>query len=479
MTISEILEREEGQTFDRKSIEISPVKLANTIIAFANADGGDIAIGITDTKKQIEGIDYNTEKLNGILLAPIEFCNPSVRVTYDKIPCSDMNGRPNHILYLHIEASMDVHVNTSDEAYFRVGDKSKKMSFDERVQLAYDKGERSFEDKPVPDAMVEDIDLEKVKEYTSLIGYSKSPITYLKENKNFITVVGDKERISTAAILLFGKNPQRFFPRARVRFIRYEGTDEKVGASMNVIKDVIFEGTILDVINKSISYLDSQIKEKTYLGRDGLFVTEEEYPKFVRQEIIVNAVTHRAYNITGTEIQIKMFDDHLTVESPGRLPGIVRPDNIRNTHFSRNPKIAEYLKAYKFVKEFGEGVDRMYNELEEDGFLLPEYKQEAFILRATIYNKAHEGKTPQVTPQATPQVTPQVEDKEERIKAILKFCVVPRSLKEIMEYIKLKDRKNARDKYIIPLIEAEKLVMTEPDKPNSSNQKYVVARKND
>ena len=78
-----------------------------------------------------------------------------------------------------------------------------------------------------------------------------------------------------------------------------------------------------------IAYLDTQVKEKTYLGPDGTFVTDEEYPKFVRQELIVNAVTHRAYGITGTDIQIKMFDDHIVVESPGKLPGLVRADNIR------------------------------------------------------------------------------------------------------------------------------------------------------
>ena len=90
--------------------------------------------------------------------------------------------------------------------------------------------------------------------------------------------------------MLFGKNPQLYFPRARVRFIRYEGIRECVGAQMNVIKDVIFEGNILNMLTRAISYLDTQIKEKTYLGADGLFVTEEEYPKFVRQEIIVNAI---------------------------------------------------------------------------------------------------------------------------------------------------------------------------------------------
>lgn len=164
--------------------------------------------------------------------------------------------------------------------------------------------------------------------------------------------------------MLFGKNPQLYFPRARVRFIRYEGIRECVGAQMNVIKDVIFEGNILNMLTKAISYLDTQIKEKTYLGADGLFVTEEEYPKFVRQEIIVNAITHRDYSIRGTDIQIKMFDDRIVVESPGRLPGLVKAGNIRHTHFSRNPKIAEFLRDYNFVKEYGEGVDRMCRELE-------------------------------------------------------------------------------------------------------------------
>lgn len=157
---------------------------------------------------------------------------------------------------------------------------------------------------------------------------------------------------------------------------------------MNVIKDVIFEGNILKMITDAVAYLDTQIKEKTYLGKDGLFVTEEEYPKFVRQEIIVNAVTHRDYSIRGTDIQIKMFDDRIVVESSGKLPGLVKTDNIRHTHFSRNPKIAEFLKAYSFVKEYGEGFDRMCKELEAAGLQAPEYRLNAFMLRATIRNSA-------------------------------------------------------------------------------------------
>ena len=92
-------------------------------------------------------------------------------------------------------------------------------------------------------------------------------------------------------------------------------------------------------------------------------------------------------NIEGTDIQIKMFDDHLTIESPGIFAGTVKDTNLRNNHFSRNPKIMEFLKVFDFVKEFGEGVDRMYKEMESANLPEPEYKQRDSMVYATIKNK--------------------------------------------------------------------------------------------
>lgn len=153
---------------------------------------------------------------------------------------------------------------------------------------------------------------------------------------------------------------------------------------MNVIKDVSFEGSVLAMIEKAVEYLATQIKEHTYLAKGGRFVTIAQYPEFVRQEIIVNAVAHRDYSIKGTDIQIKMFDDRLVVESPGTLPGLVRLNTMRNVHFSRNPKVAAFLRDYGYVKEFGEGVDRMCSELVEAGVPEPKYRVLSFMLRCTV-----------------------------------------------------------------------------------------------
>ena len=101
------------------------------------------------------------------------------------------------------------------------------------------------------------------------------------------------------------------------------------------------------MVQKSTEFVKRQIREHSFLGKDGLFVTIPELPEFCWTELIVNAIVHRDYNITGTDIQIKMFDDHMTVESPGQLPGLVRPNNMREMHFSRNPKIIEFLHVYE------------------------------------------------------------------------------------------------------------------------------------
>ncbi len=83
-----------------------------------------------------------------------------------------------------------------------------------------------------------------------------------------------------------------------------------------------------------------------------------------------------------------MFDDRITVESPGILPEIVRLNNLRTVHFFRNPNIARFLHEYDYVQEFGEGIDRMFNEMAAAGLLAPEYRDNAFMLNAIIRNGA-------------------------------------------------------------------------------------------
>ena len=384
-SVEELKNKKEDQTYDRKSARKDPKGLSNHITAFANADGGTLIIGIEDNG-EITGIDDYTQNVNEILRVPFDFCRPSVLIETETLECMDKNGKPNHLLAIKIPQSPELHANQQDDVYYRMGDKSQKLSFDDRLRLMYSKGSRYYEDEPVADSSIEDIDMDFVASYCQKIGYAKSPEEYIRQNKSFIVTKSGRQEMSGAAILLFGKDPQQYFQRARIRFIRYDGTEAKVGAEMNVVKDKIFTGRILDMVEKTLSFVRDQIKEHTYLGKEGKFVTTPEFPEFVWKEIIINAATHRDYSIKGTDIQVKMFDDRIVVESPGNLPGIVRLNNMRQVHFSRNPKIAAFLHEYDYVQEFGEGVDRMYREMEKAGLPAPEYKDVAFMLNATIRN---------------------------------------------------------------------------------------------
>ena len=464
----------EKQIMDRKAAKIAARDFSTPIVAMANADGGYLAIGIEDDGT-ITGIDDFEKNLNELLRVPFDFCIPSVEVENKVMDVVDKNGKANHILRMHVLPSTRVVANQADEVFLRVGDKSKKLNFEQRLQLVYAKGVKYYEDETVTGASLADIDLEFVQEYIQKIGYTKGDAEYyLRHNNDFVVTIDGEDKISTAAVLLFGINPQRFFPRARLRFVKYDGRKAEVGDRMNVVKDKQFKGRILDQVQDALAFVRTQIRDYTKLGEGAKFKTEPEYPEFCWTELIVNAAAHRDYSIKGTDIQIKMYDDHLEVESPGLLPGIVRVNNIREFHFSRNPKIVELLTEYDLVKEFGEGVDRVYRDMEEAGLPEPVYRQSDFMLYATLKNKnwGVEGSSWADTAHERAQDGAH-DEAQDKIEKLLVFCSEPKTKKEIMEHLDFSSRRQFNERYMKPLLQSGRLRMTLPEKPQSKNQRYV------
>ena len=135
----------------------------------------------------------------------------------------------------------------------------------------------------------------------------------------------------------------------------------------------------------------NQLRSLTRLDEQtGRFVTILEVPRFAWLEAIVNAVTHRSYSHQGDHVRVSIFDDRVTVESPGRLPGPVRIDNIRETRFSRNPRIARALGDLGIVKELNEGMRRIYEELLRAGLPEPRLEQSESGFRITLFNRSED-----------------------------------------------------------------------------------------
>lgn len=386
LTLDYLLNTEEDQFFERKSADIKIKQLAEAIVGFANADGGLIAIGIKDNK--LQGVlSQGSTKINDILQCGFEKCIPSVKYQYERINITKDNGNNDEIILLHIEPSIDmVHKTESDEVFLRVGDETKKLNFEQRISIEYDKGSRLYEDQIIENCTIDDLDNDVLEKYKQLLNF-QGTIEELLLARGFMQKVVDEVKITVAGVLLFAKFPTAFVPSAKLRFFRYDGTKAEVGTSMNISKQKVFEAPIPKLIDESKNFIDTQLREFTALDKNtGKFITVPEYPPFAWQEGLVNAITHRAYNIHGDDIKVFMFDDRLEIHSPGKLPNIVSVENIKFTRYSRNPKIARALTDFGWVRELNEGVKRIYRDMEQFFLEPPIYKETNSSVILTLKN---------------------------------------------------------------------------------------------
>lgn len=205
-----------------------------------------------------------------------------------------------------------------------------------------------------------------------------------------------QEFLTWGAVLMFANDPQRVLPGAFLRILRYEGLRPRPGARSNLVFDRRISGRLPLQIAEAREVMQNQLRQLTRLDeRNGQFVTIPEIPEFAWLEAIVNAVTHRSYSLQGDHIRVIIFDDRLEIESPGRLPGPVRIDNIRRTRFSRNPHISRSLADLRFVQELNEGMNRMFEEMVLAGLPEPELHQTDSGFRVILY-KVNESERSQV-----------------------------------------------------------------------------------
>ncbi len=192
----------------------------------------------------------------------------------------------------------------------------------------------------------------------------------------------------TASVLLFAKDPEKYIPSASVRYIRYEGTESRTGTEHNVIKDERFENNIPRLIDNLKIFLKASFKDYYFLDIDtGKFLKVMEYPEEAWLEGVVNALCHRSYNIQGSSIYIKHFDDRLEISNSGPLPAQVTIENIKTERFARNPRIARVLEDLGYVRQLNEGVSRIYESMEKSMLSKPEYKEVNGNVYLTLRNK--------------------------------------------------------------------------------------------
>ncbi|MEE0778545.1 MAG: ATP-binding protein [Massilimicrobiota sp.] len=359
ISIEYICHNQENQYFDRKSARIKPSDIAKHIVAFANANGGILAIGVEDDG-QVTGFNYSGAKsINDFRDIPYSMCKG--RISFDcKEEVIEYNNEEQTVLFFHINPSTDEVIKTTDgKVYLRVGDKSKLLDHSQITQLEYDKGERYFEDVLVEDSSYDDVDENLLQEYSKILNTQLSGKEILEARGLF-----RNNHLTNAGVLLFSKYPSKFLPNARLRFLKYDGLKMETGRRLNIIKELNFDYAIPRIIQEIRNAINLQLREFQYLDDNGKFRIIPEYPEFAWFEGIVNALTHRNYSMRGDCIRVSMYDDRIEIFSPGHLPNIVNLENMVNTRYSRNPRIARILSEFGWVKELNEGVKRIYDEMQ-------------------------------------------------------------------------------------------------------------------
>jgi ATP-dependent DNA helicase RecG len=366
----------EDQWFDRKSARVGGRALADTLIGLANADGGVVVVGLHDGT--VEGIAGTGKKHNELLQANLDFCTPPVPAKTRYVDCEKADGSPDRLLVFEVEPSEVVHGNKKDEVYLRVGDETRRLTFHQRQELEYDKGQSTYESRAT-EVGFDEIEGELAYSYAESADAPDAMRLMVARG----LAVGD--RLTIAGCLLFARHPEQTLPQAFVRVLRYRGNDRGSGARQQITVDLRIEGPLPFQILGAQEQIQRHQPIRRALVDGGRFGSVPLVPESAWLEGLVNAVIHRSYSAAGDHIRVEIFDDRIEISSPGRFPGLVGlGDPMRMTRFARNPRIARVCSDLDFGQELGEGIRRMFEEMREAGLDDPIYRQTSGSVELTL-----------------------------------------------------------------------------------------------
>jgi ATP-dependent DNA helicase RecG len=357
----------EGHFCELKSIHARLSRLTTTIAAFANADGGELFVGIDEDDKSKPRMWRgfpDQEAANGHVQAFEALFPLSGDFQYSFISCDEKQGL---ILKLDIQKTRDIRRAGDGTPYVRRGPQNLPVTTREQFrQLEYVKGLASFETEPV------DAPGELVSNSVPIIEFMLAVIPTAEPSEWLAKQMLLRDgRPTVAGILLFAEEPQALLPkRCGIKIYRY-GTKDKEGSRATLAFDpVTIEGHLYRQIGQAVATTAEIIEDTGRLGKAG--VEAVAYPPETLHEIITNAVLHRDYSIAD-DIHIRVFDNRVEVQSPGRLPAHVTPENILDERFARNGTIVRLVNKFPNPpnKDVGEGLNTAFAAMHRMGLKEP------------------------------------------------------------------------------------------------------------
>jgi len=358
--LQEVLSYTEGHFLDVKSKEIKPSKLTKTISAFANADGGEIYIGIAENVSlpfphKWQGF-ANPEEANGHLQAFESLFPLGEDYVYNFLSHPKQTGV---ILQVIVRKTKGVVKANDGFPYIRRGaqnlpvDTANKLTILER-----NKGITSFENEPVSAELLSVCNSETVIKFILDVVPTSEPEAWLRKQE---LIKEDKPTV--AGVVLFSDLPQAALPkRTGIKVYRYKTSEEEGTRDTLVGNPSSIEGCAYDAIKEAVTVTKNIIGSIQIVGTKGL--EPVTYPTETLHEVITNAILHRDYAIAD-DVHVRIFDNRVEVESPGRLPAHITPKNILRERFARNGNIVRVINKFPDPpnKDVGEGLNTAFEAM--------------------------------------------------------------------------------------------------------------------
>ena len=464
------------------------------LVAFSNARGGTLVVGAVDKTGNINPLSYLEvqETTNTLSNIASENVVPAILVDVETI---SVDG--GSLVVAHIKEGLNkpYHDNRGIVWVKNGADKRKVFDNAELAEMMTDCGSFSPDEAGVRDATIKTFlsnKFDKVLARKGLVGDAFREASLdtvcsaiasghngekLLRNLRFIRPDG---KITVAAMLLFGKYTQRWLPMMTAKCICFVGNNLGGTQFRDKVNDADIEGNLLHQFETIMDFFTRNLRH-IQVGNEFNSQGVLEIPYTSLVEFTVNALVHRSLNATAP-IRIFIFDDRVEIHSPGILPnGLTVDDIVIGTSMPRNMFLftnAIHLLPYTGA---GSGMLRALSEDVNVSFTNNDRTNEFVItINRQISNQPNADSDTDLDTDSdtfnadSDTIRPKITNKQ---RDIVNFCSVPRSSKEILERVGVTYHSKNIQTYIMSLIEAGYLEMTNPEHPNASNQKYRRSKK--
>lgn len=390
----EIVANGENSGVEFKRDDLRNHDLAKELVALSNLEGGIVLLGVEDNGT-FSGL-ARTDLEEWVMNVCRDKIRPAIVPFFELI--REVDGS-NDVAVIRVTRGQDVHAlwhNNTSRYLMRVGSQSREASQEELARLFQQRGSVRAESRLVSGATFDDLDRRRLKNYFFHMRKQDVPLDEeAREGWSSLltnTKIMADEDITVLGMLLFGKTPNQFLPYAGIDAVAYSGNVQ----DYDTLERSTLRGPMTPLLNEDEKIVENGIVEqaldfvqrntrRTVEVEGGRRVEKLAYPLDALREGIVNALIHRDYLLTSTDIQLAIYRDRLEIVSPGRLPNGVTPDGMRlGARASRNQLLMDMMRDYRYVEHLGMGIrEKIIKGMYEHNGTEPDLVEldERFLLR--------------------------------------------------------------------------------------------------